>query len=142
MLKKCSCCGAEKPPHDFQVRRASKDGLTASCKACLKERDRIRDQDPARIAAKKEYIQGKGKEVANACKRRWQEKNPKKRSVHILTGNAIRDGLIHKGCCEVCGVQDVVAHHKDYDKPFEITWLCSKHHEAWHQEHGEGLNSI
>lgn len=140
MQKICSCCGVEKPHSCFQVRRASKDGLTASCKACLKERDKLRDQDPLRIQKKKEYAQGKGKEAADRAKKKYIENNPKKRSVHILTGNAIRDGILVKQCCEVCGSTNVVAHHKDYDKPLEVTWLCPKHHEAWHQANGEGLN--
>lgn len=142
MNKTCSCCGAEKPLNMFQVRKASKDGYTASCKACLKERDRIRDQKPERKASKERYVKGKGKDVANACKKRWQEKNPKKRAVHVLVGNGIRDGHIIKDVCQVCESKDVQAHHVDYDKPFEIMWLCPTHHEAWHQEHGEALNAI
>lgn len=140
MLKRCSCCGVEKPLTDFQVRQASKDGLTASCKACLKERDRIRDQSPRRIALKKKYVQGKGKNVAYAAKRRYIRKNPKKRAAHVLVGNAIRDGKLLKGVCSVCGDKRVQAHHCDYDKPLEVLWLCPKHHEAWHKKYGEGLN--
>ncbi len=155
-MKICSVCGAEKPLSDYYLR---KDGrpCTSRCKDChkrlVKENrqnkadqyrayEKERAQLPHRVKARKEYAQGKGKEIANAAKKRWQERNPKKRSVHVLTGNAIRDGLIQKSCCEVCGTWDVVAHHKDYDKPLEITWLCPKHHEAWHKENGEGLNSI
>lgn len=37
-MKKCSNCGAEKPLNEYQKRKASKGGLTASCKLCLKER--------------------------------------------------------------------------------------------------------
>lgn len=61
----------------FQVRKASKDGYTASCKACLKERDRIRDQNPDRKAAKEKYVKGKGKDKASEAKKRYIEKNPK-----------------------------------------------------------------
>lgn len=142
MLKKCSCCGVEKPHSAFQIRNMSKDGLTASCKACLKERDRIRDQDPKRKVLKEIYVKGKGKDKADAAKRRYKEKNPKKRSVHIITGNAIRDGKILKQPCEVCGGAKVVAHHDDYDKPLEVRWLCQAHHTQWHKENGEGLNGL
>lgn len=139
-MKKCSNCGAEKPLSDYQKRKASKDGLTASCKACLKERDRIRDQDPERKAMKEAYCKGKGREVATAAKIRWRERNPKKRAAHVLVGNALRDGKLFKQPCEVCGDTEAHAHHDDYDKPLEVRWLCPVHHEAWHQANGPGLN--
>ncbi|WNL63467.1 hypothetical protein [Citrobacter phage Tr1] len=155
--KVCFKCGAEKPLTEFYKHKGMADGHLNKCKTCAKtdvkenredntdyykEYDKKRDQTPERKQLKKDYVQGKGKEVAAACKRRWIENNPKKRSVHIKTGNAIRDGVLIKDCCEVCGSSDAVAHHCDYDKPLEITWLCPLHHTAWHQEHGEGLNAI
>lgn len=30
--------------------------------------------------------------------------------------------------CEVCGNEQSEAHHDDYSKPWEIRWLCQKHH--------------
>lgn len=153
-MKVCSVCGAEKPLSDYYL---TKDGkpCTGRCKDCHKrlvkenrqskveqyrtyEKERARL--PHRIEAREKYAKGEGREAVNAAKRRYIERNPKKRSVHITTGNAIRDGKLVKDVCEVCGVYDVVAHHKDYDKPLEVIWLCPKHHEAWHQENGEGLN--
>lgn len=140
-MKKCSNCGAEKPLEQFQVRNASKDGFTASCKLCLKERDRIRDQKPERKAMKDRYVKGIGRQAAERSKKKYIEKNTKKRSVHIKTGNAIRDGKLIKQPCSVCGNLDVQAHHCDYDKPLEVIWLCPVDHEAWHRKHGEGKNS-
>ena len=40
----------------------------------------------------------------------------------------IRSGEIKKQVCAICGKQETEAHHSDYKKPFEITWLCVKHH--------------
>ncbi len=37
--------------------------------------------------------------------------------------------------CEVEGCLGVgERHHDDYDKPYEIKWLCRKHHKALHRE--------
>lgn len=141
-MKRCSNCGAEKPLDQFQIRKASKDGRTASCKECLRERDRVRNTVEHRVLARKEYAQGKGKEVCNACKIRYIEKNPKKRFVHIKTGNAIRDGKLLKRPCEVCASENVQAHHCDYDKPLEVMWLCPIHHEEWHRQYGEAKNAV
>lgn len=139
-MKKCSSCGEVKSLTLFQKRSASKDGLTASCKSCLKERDRIRDQTSERKLMKEMYVKGKGKEIANACKRRYIEKNSKVRRVHVITGNAIRNGVIKKKPCKYCGSVNVQAHHSDYDKPLDVTWLCPTHHQQWHDEYGEGKN--
>lgn len=108
--------------------------------AYYKAYDKKRDQNPDRILMKKEYIQGKGRDVSNNCKNRYSDKNPKKRQVHSKVSNAVRSGLLVKGTCEVCGDIKVYAHHCDYDKPLDIIWLCAKHHRQWHEENGEGLN--
>jgi hypothetical protein len=139
-MKVCSCCGSEKPLELFQVRKASKYGRTASCKTCLSARDKERDS--AEIAdARRAYQHGKGRSKAMEAKRRYIERNPKKRAAHIAVGNAIRDGKLSKQPCEICGECDVVAHHDNYKLKLSVRWLCDHHHKAHHSEHGEGLNA-
>ena len=140
-MKKCSKCGIEKDASEFQKRMASKDFLTSSCKACLKDRDKKRDKDPARIKMKKAYMKTeKGKAAGKRATKKWLESNPTKRSAHIIVGNAIRDKKLIKEPCEICGEKIVHAHHDDYSKPLEVRWLCSPCHNDWHTEHGEALN--
>jgi site-specific DNA-cytosine methylase len=68
--------------------------------------------------------------------------NTKKKRVQHLVAKAIQKGIIIQPIrCEKCnGVQDfhdgrngIQAHHKDYDKPFDIMWLCQKCHYEWHK---------
>ena len=154
--KVCFKCGVLKPLTEFYKHKAMADGHVNKCKECnkkdvrenradkteyYKEYDKNRDQTPERKALKETYAKGKGQDKADAAKKRWREKNPKKRSVHVAVGNALRDGGLIKQPCQVCGDTTVHAHHCDYNKPFDILWLCPLHHEAWHQEHGEGLNA-
>ena len=75
-------------------------------------------------------------------KKVYREKNPNKYSAHILVDNCIRDGkLERKLLCETCNSDfRVVAHHNDYLKPLDVTWLCEVCHKAWHIKNGEGLN--
>jgi len=46
---------------------------------------------------------------------------------------AVRAGKLTKGPCIVCGSSESRAHHRDYSKPLEVTWLCSRHHEHAHR---------
>lgn len=68
--------------------------------------------------------------------------NTKKVRVHHITEKAIKKGiLIQPAICSNCsGVQTykdgrngIQAHHKDYDKPLEVVWLCQKCHYEWHK---------
>jgi peptidoglycan L-alanyl-D-glutamate endopeptidase CwlK len=46
----------------------------------------------------------------------------------------IKRGLLIPYPCEVCGKKKVEAHHDDYNKPYDIRWLCFKHHREYHKE--------
>lgn len=141
--KTCTRCNEEKDIALFQKRKASKDGLTASCKACLADYDKSRANNPERVKARNEYAKTEqGKAARRRAQDTWLKKNPIKRVVHIAVGNAIRDGKLIKQPCEVCGCNNVHAHHCDYSKPLDVMWLCSKHHEEWHQINSEGKNAI
>jgi hypothetical protein len=48
---------------------------------------------------------------------------------------AVRRGAMVRGPCEVgsgCW-GDIEAHHVDYAKPFDVRWLCEKHHDEEHR---------
>lgn len=66
--------------------------------------------------------------------------NAFKDSVRHVTFHAIRKGILKKMPCEVCRTEiDVQAHHDDYTKPFDVRWLCRKHHLEHHKlEQKEG----
>lgn len=46
----------------------------------------------------------------------------------------VRIGKIKRLPCEVCGKKPSQAHHKDYSKPFDVRWLCKKHHDELHRK--------
>jgi hypothetical protein len=48
------------------------------------------------------------------------------------TRRAINRGKLEKLPCQVCGMLDVEAHHHDYSKPLDVTWLCTQHHREVH----------
>ena len=59
---------------------------------------------------------------------------PDYRNAHNIAGRAIAKGmLVRQPCCR-CGKTPVEAHHEDYSKPLDVTWLCLKCHGARHRE--------
>ena len=64
-----------------------------------------------------------------------------KRAQHIV-GKAIQKGILMPLPCENCGCYKkakdgrnlIHAHHNDYNKPLEVTWLCQSCHHGWHKK--------
>lgn len=65
-----------------------------------------------------------------------------KGSVHKLVRKAIRNGDLVQQPCEVCGDENSVAHHEDYDKPLEVRWFCRKHHFKRHRELKKEMRTV
>jgi len=132
-MKTCSRCGIEKHESEYQIRRASNDGLTASCKLCLKVYDKKRAILPHRVKAREDYAKSPhGKEICGAVKKRWIDRNKEKHAAHWAIRNAIKRGKMQQKPCEKCGAQKAHAHHHDYSKPLDVVWLCPPHHKQAH----------
>ena len=135
-MKACSQCSAVLHASGFQRRAASRDGLTASCKECLREYDKRRYQKDPRVRERLNRYQKTehGRAVANRAKKKWSDENPVKRAAHVILNNAVRDGKVIKpeecGNCGATGLID--GHHHDYSKPLDVTWLCKPCHAAEH----------
>lgn len=56
----------------------------------------------------------------------------KKATARAYTNVYVKRGVIKKTPCFKCGDEKVEAHHHDYDKPLEVTWLCRKCHLELH----------
>ncbi len=77
---------------------------------------------------------GRSSDPYNSYVRRYKENNPEKVRVQRLIRNEYRSGRLKKSPCIVCGSNKSEAHHEDYLKPYNITWLCRKHHNERHSE--------
>lgn len=65
----------------------------------------------------------------------------KKKRVQHITEKAIKKGVLNNpNVCESCGENNIFkdgrtgiqAHHRDYDQPLNVMWLCQKCHHEWH----------
>lgn len=65
---------------------------------------------------------------------RWQQQHPERRRAHEAVRRAILRGELVRQPCEDCGATVTVdAHHDDYSRPLEVTWLCRLHHVRRHR---------
>lgn len=81
-------------------------------------------------AKKREYYRKSRQKI---IKQREEPVNKQKTKCRALLGYARRRGYITVRPCEVCGNPKVEAHHDDYTKPYDIRWLCKRHH--WEHKH-------
>ncbi len=62
----------------------------------------------------------------------WIKANPEKYKAHQHVQRALKRGDITRLPCETCGEIKTHAHHSDYAKPLEVTWLCATCHRRQH----------
>lgn len=89
-----------------------------------KQRDWYAENHEKVLARVSQYNQS---ERGKAAKNRYEANNPEKVKARRVLLQAIRRGKISRGACEVCGNLGQ-AHHDDYSKPFDVRWLCFRHH--------------
>lgn len=143
-MKKCRKCELEKPLAEFQRCARMTGGRYNQCKAC-------RSRKPTYLLTPAELKKWKDQRVQwklNSFNRngftwnpkwsigikKWRLRNPEKSKTDRLFHNAVRSGKITRPeICSKCGTRGVIeGHHKDYSKPYDVTWLCKGCHHAEH----------
>lgn len=116
--KRCSRCKRTLPIERFYRNRSSSqgDGRDAYCSNCKSKIQKT----PAAMKASRE------------ARARHRQKYPERVIARRRVNDAIPDGRLARGPCEVCGSRKVEAHHDDYSKPLEVRWLCRRHHYDLH----------
>ena len=111
--KRCATCGKTKPASEFWRNPVLKDGLMSSCKVCARKRQAVSFWE---------------------WQRSEMERHPEKVMARRLVREALKSGKLIKPIhCEACGKElPLHAHHTDYDKPLEVTWLCQSCHVKLH----------
>lgn len=142
LTKTCKVCGRRKPLADFYRNLTYTDGLSSKCKLCQNTQSkawREANKEHVRQTHLAYYHTERGRRFMYATIKAYMKRNPQKRAVHIMVGNAIRDGRLIRGVCETCGAEKVQAHHDNYDKPFEVRWFCRSCHVAHHKAEREAM---
>jgi len=62
------------------------------------------------------------------------EERDRRNKASTTLGTAVRSGKIKRSPCVECGAVKVEGHHTDYDKPFDVVWLCRPCHSKRHRK--------
>ena len=125
IIKICSKCKQEKPPDEFSRKTGNKyHPLCKSCQAFYyrhwyTEYGRNRASDYAQIILL------------------WKKNHRKEINISARVRHAVETGELSKPlfCC-ICGRRGRInGHHDDYDKPFDVLWVCSSCHKKIHLNH-------
>ncbi len=137
-MKTCFKCQQSKSINQFYTHPEMGDGHLGKCKECAKKDalihrqcniDRIRAYDRARG----KLLHRKRNNVTQT--RKFRQENPLASKAHMALARAIRNRKIKKPkkCHECRKKVKVYGHHKDYNFPLEVIWLCQVCHKAEHK---------
>lgn len=120
-LRYCYYCKEEKKLDDFITSKACCFGRGYICKPCAVIRDRKWRQalppEKRKLGYRKRSYVQKERNVT-----RWQFRH------------AVKLGLIARPPrCSICEVEcEAHGHHEDYEKPYDVVWLCRRCHQDRH----------
>jgi hypothetical protein len=60
--------------------------------------------------------------------------NRDKLKAHSVVRQALGEGTLKRGKCEVCDGLRCEAHHDSYERPLEVRWFCRRHHQQLHAD--------
>jgi len=145
IFKKCKKCSELKNRQDFYNDKRNKDGLYSCCKKCSIEYSKKTYIKYNYLETKREYRNKYQKEYQKTenikkYKREYNKEYYSKEDDNIRlkylcrnkTRNYIIKGIIKKEPCKICGCIKSETHHINYESPFNILFLCRKHHSELH----------
>jgi hypothetical protein len=96
---------------------------------------RVRNRERTR-GYQREYQKAwrlKNIEKVSEGNKRYRELNGEKKKAQRRVRDAVGRGEIERERCEVCGEGKAQGHHRDYEKPLEVVWLCAICHKLVHR---------
>jgi DNA-directed RNA polymerase subunit RPC12/RpoP len=127
-------CGAAFVPTESQIRWRRYRCTDCTARANKKARSGDYKRKPTDTEWQREY-QARPEVLArrNALLRKYRGDPVRAAKIHTRDSlrSAVRWGRMERKPCEVCG-EKAEGHHEDYSKPYDVRWLCRKHHNETH----------
>ncbi len=130
-IRRCCTCGVTKPLQDFSKNRTKSLGYDYRCKSCHslnEQKRRLDNPEKTREVNRRSHRNNShrwGEMWAN-YQRKYCLQYPERHRANALLNYYVGTGKIKPpSICSRCGAEDSLdAHHPDYGKPLEVTWLC------------------
>ena len=147
IMPTCTKCKEFKPEGDFYAVARHLGRLRTSCKTCMSAANaknrlsklshyRVKSREWARANPDKRRSRARvwrANHHEEDLLRRREDRLLGKHAARLKAQAAVKNGLLIKGPCQVCGTfENVHAHHEDYGKPLDVLWLCASHHMMFH----------
>lgn len=141
--KACVKCGIVRVITRFYKHKMMADGHLNVCKPCFLKQCRERyekKREERRLYEKERFKRPERKAKILLYQRNRRERFPGKCRARQAVNNAVRDGRMKKLPCQECGDPKSQAHHHDYRKKLEVTWMCFKCHRE--KAHGQIVGRV
>jgi len=135
--KECFKCHKMLSLSEFYRHSRMADGHLNKCKECTKL-DTFNDRHFNRVERIRAYDRERAKDperkaMSDKIRKRYEKKHPGRKLVNGRLVKAIKAGLVVKpDVCQICGAPNPVSHHHDYNKPFDVLWVCNSCHRNIH----------
>ncbi|MFA5340166.1 MAG: hypothetical protein WC332_00170 [Clostridia bacterium] len=127
VVRNCPNCGKEFHARIDKIRAGSpKPFCSLSCSTSYHNKKRLGDLNPSW----KGGISSNNYHYKKLQVERYPERVVARQKIYY----EIKAGRIKREPCEVCGDLKTQGHHKDYQRPLMVTWLCQKHHHLVHNQ--------
>jgi hypothetical protein len=79
------------------------------------------------------------RERVNQMLRAWERAHPaqgaarQRKLIRSLANKALQTGKLIPEPCRICGAKAQM-HHPDYNRPYDVEWLCREHHLELHRQ--------
>lgn len=114
--KMCTKCNRELPLTEFHKDNREGRNYYSSCREC---KAKYRRRNKNRLLS----TQYKRRE------RKREDLSPKRKAWNKVYYALKTDKITKPNVCQICGkAENIQAHHDDYSKPLDVTWVCQYCH--------------
>lgn len=129
----CPKCELWKPLWDFNNAKNRSHGVSGLCRNCVcaqRRKWKLENPEESKKRSRNYYWKNRDKEIARG--RLYRNTYKERTTARTRVRTAKIQGVLRKHNCEICLGDNPQAHHQDYSKPLDVTWLCQRCHFLLH----------